>query len=319
MIFDNINKKRMIKDSFDNLPTGIIFAKTNGVILLANALMYDLYCQLSDGALQSAHAFWHSLTKPHDQIKLLETGDTPTLCFADNKIYRFNKHTTEIGYEPIIQIKAVDISAHYQLKQTYLQKQKKLVTLRQAMVETKATLENVTRQEEVLDAKLKIHNTMGMGLATIRRYLATGQGDLDKALLIWRRSIELLVNSETFVQDDLLKSLQQAAQSIGIVLEIIGKWPSKQPAIERVLISVGRECLINAALHGDAKHMQIEILEMAATYQITFKNDGKTSTKPIRAGGGFASMKKTLETINGSFDIVQTPQFAIVLELPKVY
>ncbi len=319
MIFDKMNKKHMIKESFDNLPTGIIFSKMNGVILLANALMYDLYRQLSDGALQSAHAFWYSLTEEHDQIELLEADDAPTLRFADNKIYRFSKHLIEINHEQIIQIEAVDISALHKLKQTHLKKHKKLVELRQKMVETKANLESVTRQEEVLDAKFKIHNTMGMGLTTIRRYLSTGQGNLDKELTMWQRSIELLINSDAFVQQGFFEGLQQAAQSVGIMLDIVGKWPDEQLEIEKVLIGVGRECLINACLHGDAKHMQIVISETKTAYQITFNNDGKTSKKPIRSGGGFMSIKKTLETVDGSFEVVQTPKFSIVLAIPKIF
>ncbi len=317
MIFDKMNKKHMIKESFDNLPTGIIFAKLNGVILLANALMYDLYRELSDGTLQSAHAFWHSLTAIHDQIELLEVDNAPTLRFSNGKIYRFSKQIIEINHAQVIQIKAVDISALYQLRQTHLQKHEKLVALRKKMVETKATLENVTRQEEVLDAKFKIHNTMGMGLTTIRRYLSTGQGNLDKELTMWQRSIELLINSDTFVQQGLFEGLQKAAQSVGITLDIAGQWPDDHSEIERALISVGRECLINACLHGDAKHMQIIILETATEYQITFKNDGKTSKKPIRSGGGFMSIQKTLEKVNGSFKVVQTPQFAIILVVPR--
>ncbi len=309
----------MIKESFDNLPTGIIFAKTNGVILLANSLMYDLYCQLSDGALQSAHAFWHSLTAPNDNVKLLENSATPVLQFADDKVYRFSKRNIEIEHRQMVQIEAVDISELYQLKQTHLQKHDKLVALRHKMVETKATLENVTRQEEMLDAKLKIHNTMGMGLATIRRHLATGQGDLSKALTIWRRSIELLVNSDSFVQMGLFESLQQAAQSIGIAIDIVGQWPKNRQDIEKVLIGVGRECLINAYKHGSAKRLKISIADRAIDYQIVFSNDGQTSQQSIRPGGGFTSIEKTLEAVGGSFEVVQMPQFALVLSVPKDY
>ncbi len=319
MINNDANREKMIKESFDNLPTGIIFAKLNGVIMLANDLMYNLYYKLDDSTLQSAHAFWYSLTQEHRQIDLIETGKTPTLQFPDGKIYRFSKRLIKIKGERVIQILAVDISELDRLRQKELSKYQKLIALRHKMVETKVNLENLTRREEVLDAKLKIHNTMGMGLAAIRRYLATGEGDLEKALTIWRRSVELLVNSDDFETTDSVQGLRQAAQSIGIALCIEGKWPKKRPKIEKVIIAVGRECLINAHLHGAARRMRITILETESDYKISFVNDGRTSNKAIVAGGGFMAIEKALEPVQGSFKVIQAAQFTVELSFLKEF
>ncbi len=319
MIKDGTKQKKMIKESFDNLPTGIIYAKSNGVIMLANTLMYDLYYQLSNSTLQSAHAFWHSLTVAHPHIRLIEADETPTLQFANDKVFRFSKRTIKISGKHVIQIEAVDISELHHLKQTQLSKREKLIALRQKMFETSSNLEKVTRQEEMLDAKLKIHNSMGMGLASVRRYLETGKGDLDRALIIWRRSIELLVNSDSYENTDLYESFQQAAQSIGVTLNIVGKWPKNNPRAEKTIIAVGRECLINAYLHGAAKQMYIEIAKTKSDYKIAFSNDGKAPSEPIQRGGGFMSIEKTLDEVSGSFEVIEAPQFTVTTTFPIDY
>ncbi len=315
MIFRK-NNKQLIKESFDNLPTGIILANLNGVILLANRVMYQLYDQLSGEVLRSAHAFWHELSLEHQGLKLIERGVHPVLQFKDGRIYQFSKGSVQLEHKTVLQIEAVDITQLHQLRLAHLEKNRKLRQLRNKMVESQNNLERVTREEEVIDAKLKIHNTMGMGLTAIRRYLTTGRGDIDRALSSWSRSLELLVNSESFVKGDYFSSLQRAAHSIGIDLIIDGAWP-RHHAVEKVIIAAGRECLINACLHGNAKRMHIAIVDLKTAYQVTFSNDGQLPDKEVKPGGGFMSIERSVSSVGGSFTFSELPQFTINLSLPK--
>ncbi len=316
MKFSWNSHKRLVKESFDNLPTGIIFANLNGIILLANRLMHDLYSQLSGEVLRSAHEFWYKLENEETNITVIEWGSRPIVQFADGKVYSFNKSIVQLEYKRVLQIEAVDISQLYKLRLTNFQKNEKLIGLRRKMVENRRNLAAMTREEEVIDSKLKIHNMMGMGLTAIRRHLTTGNGDIDKTLVNWSRSLQLLINSDQFVQDDFFESLQQAAQSIGIELLIKGDWPT-QPAIGKVIVGVGRECLINACLHGNAKQMQIAIDDKQTHYLIIFSNDGESPKGEPKPGGGFMTIERLLEPLGGSYTISQLEPFTIKIVLPQ--
>ncbi len=308
--------ERQIKESFDKLSTGILYAKPSGLIVLTNKKMYQIYNEITGEVLQSAYAFWESITNPSDKIKIIEDGDSPSVQINDEMVYNFTMKTIKISGEKYIEIKAIDVSELHKLTLDLLEKNEREKELRRKMIEIKENLELITNEEEMLDAKFKIHNTMGTGLASLRRYLTTGEGDIDKSINTWRKSLELLNKGDDFFKIEKFKSLIQASDSVGIHLKIIGKWP-KKAELSKVIILVSRECLINAAIHAQAEEMIIEIEESLYDYTISFKNDGVKPKKEIKYGGGFAAIRSALQEVNGELEINVDEFFVLSIKIPK--
>ncbi len=315
-MFEQNNLNKQVKESLDNLPTGIIFAKENGIILLANKTMYTLYAKLSNEVLRSAHIFWESLYDDSLKAKIIDDGEMPTLIFDDATVYNFSKTKFILNGQSITQIDAVDITELYNLRLDLVEKNKQIAEIRAKLFATRKELEKIISEEEYLDAKLKIHNTMGTGLASIRRFLMTGEGDIDKNINTLKKSLELLNRDEKFEHGNQLMSLFNAAKSVGIEIEIIGEWIQNKK-ITKVVIWVARECLINAAIHAEAKKMYIVIDEKELAYTVSFRNDGLKPKKEIKAGGGFSSITQAVEEINGKLDIDVSDEFNLTITVPK--
>ncbi len=315
-MFGRTTYKNQIKESIDNLPTGIIFAKKNGIILLANKKMYDIYYLITGEVLQSALSFWKSLDTDNEHIEVIEHGDTPCLRVDGKSVYNFSKNIVNMNGMEVLRIDAVDITKLYELRLELLEKKKDIEKIRKKMVDTMYSLEKITSEEEIIDAKMKVHRTMGEGLASVRHYLLTGDGDILKSLNTWKSSLKLLDKDDGFIRQGHIESLKNAGRALGIDIHILGDFPSSKKAA-KVIIWVAKECLINSAIHADAKNMYITIEETGDDFVISFANDGRKLEKNIRPGGGFASIRKVVVDFGGSFEYTTRDDFVLTVYLPR--
>ena len=77
-----------VKESFDNLPTGLCFSKSNGMIQLVNYQMNELSHIITGDDLQNANVFWDAVCngKLTNNITRLVSGENPELRFADGSV-----------------------------------------------------------------------------------------------------------------------------------------------------------------------------------------------------------------------------------------
>ncbi len=322
------NKKlgnKDIKESLDNLPTGIIVAKENGVILLANKKMYDLYFQLSGKILQSIYSFLDFLNGKiinTDNVIFLKNTKVPTIIFEDNQIYSFMLKEIYLNDKKHLQLTASNVTELYNLNQKLIEKNNELKNARIKILKTKKQLKKIINKNEIVDAKMKIHQTMGTNLATIKHYLYTGSGNINKSLYMWNSTFNILenMNEENLTDDKGFDSFIKAANDMGIKVFLTGNLPDDANII-KIIIHIGKECLINAVLHAKADAMFFNVETYDDSYTIEISNNGENpinKTKDeIKSGGGFMSIQKQLNHINGRFEVNTDPTFSLKLYLPK--
>ncbi len=308
--------KNQIKESIDNLPTGVIFAKKNGIILLANKKMYDIYYLITGEVLQSALSFWKNLDTDSERVELIELGEKPSLRIDGKEVYKFSRSVVKMHGMEVLKIDAVDITQLYELRLELLEKNKEIAKIRKKMVDTMYSLEKITSEEEIIDAKMKVHRTMGEGLASVRHYLTTGDGDISKYLSTWQTSLNLLDSDDSAIRRGYVDSLKNAGEALGIKVHILGNFPLLQK-MAKVVIWVAKECLINAAVHADAENIYISIEEREDEFVIVFTNDGNKVLRDIIPGGGFASIRKVVVDFGGSFEYTTRDDFILTVYLPK--
>ena len=108
--------KRSIKESYDNLPTGICFAYANGLPILINHKMYQMSMSLTDMELQNIEAFWQFLSDG-----TLKNGVKRILQSENQVVLKLQKDSYEIFYRAffmlegkrITQISCSDVSRYY--------------------------------------------------------------------------------------------------------------------------------------------------------------------------------------------------------------
>ena len=77
--------RRAIKESADNLPSGICFADSNGVIILCNRQMHRLCHVLMGRDLQYLDELRAALKAPADGVTPVDAG-TSSLQFPDGAV-----------------------------------------------------------------------------------------------------------------------------------------------------------------------------------------------------------------------------------------
>lgn len=82
--------RRAIKESVDNLPSGICFADSNGVIVLCNRQMHRLCYVLMGRDLQYLDELRAALKAPADGVTPVD-ADSSSLQFPDGAVWAFRE------------------------------------------------------------------------------------------------------------------------------------------------------------------------------------------------------------------------------------
>ena len=106
-----------IKESIDNLPSGLAFARESGFVLLANRQMEQLSYVITGLDLQNAEEFWKILLSGDLQAgcSRIRTGEVPAIRLPDGSICSFSRQMIQAEGRPVIQLTAVDTTQQFAL------------------------------------------------------------------------------------------------------------------------------------------------------------------------------------------------------------
>lgn len=311
-----------IKESMDQLPMGLCFSHTNGVILLANRSMNALCHQIVGRDLQDAERLWAAISgrEPlHNAERVFVKGEQ-VLRFPDGTVRAFRRETILIEGTPIVQITAVDITEPFSLTEKLQVQNAALDEMNARLRRYGENVEELVRKQEWLDTKVRIHGEFGQALLAARRFLA--QPDAEKAdpgplLSQWSKNIAILrQGTSSNDEEHTLEELYEAAQSVGIRITLDGRFPDGREE-KCLLVSAAAEALTNVVKHADASELTIRIQETEQEYIARFTNDGRKPSGPITEGGGLGSLRKKIERAGGTMETAIAPEFALIVKLPK--
>lgn len=310
-----------IKESCDNLPTGLCFAYANGLPILVNRRMYDLCFQLTGQDLQSADAFWNTLTGGvfvPGAVRISAPGaQQPEVCIGEQEYDIFTRSELQMDGEPIIQITAADTT---QLHHAAAELAKSNDELRRIGIRLKKYGEQVaelTREDEVLAAKVRIHNEIGQTLTATRHLLSMDQeADAGEVLASWRKITDMLRwEIEPKKTSSALDYLQKAADALGMRLIVQGEMPASGKDAE-LIVTVAAEMLTNAFRHAAAKSLTIEVSNRGGEYRVRFTNDGEPPDGEITEHGGIEGLRHRVEKLGGILEVVSLPRFILTIQFP---
>lgn len=313
-----------IKESFDNLPTGLSFSDQQGFVFLANRQIERLSFALTGTDLQDAEEFWRQIhTGKMQGVDNLKYGEH--LCFRlnDQEIWTFKREFLKMENSEIVQITAVNIAEQFLLSESVKQNNALLSQMNQRLRQHWENMDEYVRNCEILDMKVRIHKEIGQALMASRVYLKQNAGGItEKELLKRWESVLLLMRKEAEPQEqqDNWKNFVDAAGKAGVMvlmdgevsIEDLAKWQTE------LILMAAMEALTNAVRHAGADQLLIKISESRKQDLIVkFTNTGIKPRGNISEGGGLSGLRARLETRGCSMKIETEPQFQLTVVLPE--
>ena len=311
-------RKPSIKEAFDNLPAAVCFFDRNGIVLLCNRRMYQLAHAISGHDLQTRQELESWLERLPEGGTARKDGNV--FLLSDGSAWRMELHSVrEPEGEEYIQAIASDVSELYQKKLQLEDKIRKQREMLKSIENISHNLAVITRNEETLWLKMKIHNDLGVALNFARYYLNSGCPLGDKAEFITRQKDMLQIlfhESHARENDDPLKELYHVAEGMGmkIVTEGDRGWSVEA---ERILSYALRECLTNTIRHAEGDTVYVKSSRQGELLCCVFWNNGRAPEQKITEGGGLSSLREKITRCGGTMRIQSFPQFRMDILLPQ--
>jgi len=307
-----------IKESTDDLPSGLCFYTREGMPLLVNRVMRRLCMQFTGHWLDNGTDFWARLQKPVAGVVLVKAGRHPMLMTVDGRVWSFTRRLIRMRGLQVFEVIASDTTEQYVYSCQLQAENQQLEGINARLRQHARNIDRATRDQEILAARIRIHDEMGRALLTTRYYLSQRQGSASELLTMWK-GVEALMRNEAqpVPASGALAQLQAAAAAVGVQVRLTGQLPENDPAALRTLLNAGRECLTNAVRHGAAHTLDMTVSQTATEYAATFANDGRPPVGRLTEGGGLSGLRRAVEREGGSMTVVSQPRLSVSIRIPK--
>lgn len=326
LILDNIaahEKSRItpmsVKEATDSLPAGLLCYAPGGRVLLINHAMEDFSRALTGDVVTDGEAFSKKLRSGEflPGNKSVTVGDALVVLLANGTAWSLAEEV--IPYEKIgVQTLIVsDITDTYRKTFELRRMQEKVSDLNIRLAKVNREIVELTVEQEILAAKVKIHDELGSNLLAIKRFLLSGGTEQEKAEIVerLRRSITFLQEEQAAVTDE-YELMIGTAKRLGVRVTVTGTLPQIEPQ-KHIVATAIHECFTNTLRHAHGDVLQVSITETGNNIVAELTGNGEQPTGKIREKGGLVSLRALTEQAGGHMTIRTTPSFTVTLELPK--
>ena len=308
-----------IKEGADMLPSGLLFYENSGIIIIANKTMYELAEKCLGKVLLSGELLWEELKKKPGIDYFTGENEIINMQISDDKNVTFIKEQINVEGEMINQILAIDTTSLHELRKELQADNERLSAMNGMLKKYGESVTELTREEEILSAKVRIHDNLGEALLATRYYLTQNRlpaaaGNLVKT---WERNISLL-RRETVSEDmtDPMIQIINAGQTIGLLVIINGDLPKDNLKVLRLINAAARECMTNSVKHAKATEMYIDIKKEGAFYIVSFSDNGKCNAGKATLGGGLTSLNEQIKKAYGVMETEINEGFRLTIKIP---
>lgn len=314
----NYLRENAIQESLDNLPSGIVFFDGNGMPKLMNRRMHQICMNLAGRDIQNIAELEEALSKPLKEQVFFD-DDLKVYGFSDGSVWKFSeKEIITTGGDRFSQVLASEVSELYQSKVLLKRENQKLQEMSAAMKELSKNVVTLTREEETLSMKMRVHDNLGYSvLAAQRMLMRESEEDRDIFLSQWKQTLDLLNKDNESVEDEQLhRQVQDRAKFLGVKIIYTGEkiWESH---IFRLLDIILLEALSNCVRHAGASELYVKFGSAEHEWGVVITDNGQKPEKNIKEGGGLSGIRKKVEQCGGTLRICSDPIFSITVKIPK--
>ncbi|MBQ4110751.1 MAG: hypothetical protein IJC74_07710 [Clostridia bacterium] len=310
--------KNSIKDAFDNLPTGVCFFNAAGLPVLCNRMMQRISFSVCGKDLQfitEIEEWFYDDFTPMSGVKKLNR----TFILPDGKAWHIIKRSfdNESG-NAYTQFIAADVTELYKKREEVMQETEHLRNVQEELQRLSANVVAVTREEEILNTKMRVHDEMGRCLIAAQKYLKDeNKKDIpDSIATSWQRAVSMIKYNNDTPDEDMLLQIRKTCEFVKLGFVMTGKLPDIAN-VAYILTCAVRECVTNAVRYAEATELYADFSENENCWGVTLTNNGKLPDGEITEGGGLSSLRKRVERAGGQMRVESFPVFKLTVTLPK--
>ena len=323
MLLDEIKNRRTInhrsiKESYDHLPTGVCFFNEAGLPVLCNHAMQRFSFVVCGKDIQFVTDLENCLVDdfiPAPDVR----KDGKVFVQPDGRAWHLEKRTfTHESGKRYAQFIATDVT---KLHEKRVELQEENAQLRRVQSDLKilsANIVTVTREEEILNTKMRVHEEMGRCLVEARKYLREGCNDSipNSVIAAWKRAVSMLKYNNETVDEDMLAQIRKTCKSIQLDFVQTGELPEEESAAY-ILTCAVRECVTNAVRYAGATQLYAEFKENGSKATVTVTNNGRQPDCEIVEGGGLSTLRRRVERTGGTMTLQSCPRFQLTVTVSK--
>lgn len=311
---------RSIKESIDLLPDGVCFSTDRGMPILMNSRMRQLCTEFTGEGLMDTEKFWRDLRNGNVR-KGIQPLKQREAAFVDTngQVWDFRRSRLSYGGEKVTEISAVNITTQYHLHKELVARYERLNDVNSRLHHFSEEVEKVTREKEILAAKIKLHDEIGRSLLILRSYLTETPEKRDRSRLLplWQYIVTSMQEGTILKErEDSLLLLKKEAADFNVDIFLEGLLPAN-PSVRNVIFAAVRECAGNTAKHARGDRLFITIHDTEENTEVFITNNGNAPGGSIHETGGLKNLRKMVEERRGSMQIKSSPVFVLHLCFPE--
>lgn len=326
---------RSIKESIDLLPDGVCFSTDRGMPILMNSRMRQLCTEFTGEGLMDTEKFWRDLRNGNVRkgIRPLKQREAAFID-TNGQVWDFRRSRLSYGGEKVTEISAVNITTQYHLHKDLVARYERLNDVNSRLHHFSEEVEKVTREKEILAAKIKLHDEIGRSLLILRSYLTETPGksaqtetpeksaqtekrDRSRLLPLWQYIVTSMQEGTILKErEDSLLLLKKEAADFNVDIFLEGLLPAN-PSVRNVIFAAVRECAGNTAKHARGDRLFITIHDTEENTEVFITNNGNAPGGSIHETGGLKNLRKMVEERGGSMQIKSSPVFVLHLCFPE--
>ena len=335
---------RSIKESIDLLPDGVCFSTDRGMPILMNSRMRQLCTEFTGEGLMDTEKFWRDLRNGNVRkgIRPLKQREAAFID-TNGQVWDFRRSRLSYAGEKVTEISAVNITTQYHLHKELVERYERLNDVNSRLHHFSEEVEKVTREKEILAAKIKLHDEIGRSLLILRSYLTetpeksiqtetpeksiqtetpeksaqTEKRDRSRLLPLWQYIVTSMQEGTILKErEDSLLLLKKEAADFNVDIFLEGLLPAN-PSVRNVIFAAVRECVGNTAKHARGDRLFITIHDTEENTEVFITNNGNAPGGSIHETGGLKNLRKMVEERGGSMQIKSSPVFVLHLCFPE--
>ncbi len=309
---------RSIKESLDNLPTGVCFFNEAGLPVLCNHAMQRFSFAVCGKDVQYITDLEHCLA---DDFAPTTDARKDGLVFVlqGGRAWHLEKRTfTNESGNHYTQYIATDVTELHENRVALQEENAQLRRVQSDLQVLSSNVVTVTREEEILNTKMRVHDEMGRCLIAAQKYLQEGSSESipDSVAIAWQRAVSMIKYNNETSDEDMLSQIRKTCKSIKLGFVQKGKLPKEESAAYLLTCAV-RECVTNAVRYADASELYADFTETETEATVVVYNDGKQPDSEIVEGGGLSTLRRRVERAGGSMTVQSRPRFKLTVTVPK--
>ncbi|MBR6392285.1 MAG: hypothetical protein IKS12_03270, partial [Eubacterium sp.] len=303
-----------LQEGMDSLRDGVVYSASDGIPLLVNKTMQRISMLAFGTAVFDVLNLENKYRSGNfiNGCNLIKMGDIELLHLSDGTVWRFIKNEITIKKQTVSEIIAYDVTDLYNKSLELENRNAYFDKINKSLKSYSRNMDTIVRENEILSAKIKLHDDIGNALLMLRAYL-NGNGEKRNELLeIWSFTVAVLRReAEAPNEFDELEILVNAAEAIGVELNISNEIPADIKE-NNVFTTAVHECITNTVKHANGSVINITV----SNRTVEFTNDGTPPTGEIQETGGLRNLRRKAEE-NGIVMLTKaSPQFLLSLTFP---